>query len=363
MNQFMTPREGGYYQPAEWAFHQSCWLAWPSDSTLWKEDLEAAQQEFVALCAKIADIDPVTGLARGESLEILVPDPVSQSQAVTALRGLPVRFHSIPFGDIWLRDTAPLFLVKSLVNGEASGRASIATVKFKFNGWGGKYVLPFDDQVSEKISNAAGVKSFSFPWILEGGSIEVDGEGTCLTSQQCLLNKNRNADLSQSQVESGLCDALGVSKVLWLRDGLLNDHTDGHIDTIARFVAPGVVACMKSVDPSQDPNHAVMEEIAADLESFTDARGRRLKVVRIPSPGRVLSGDDRIMPASYLNFYIGNTTVVVPTYGSEQDENAVKAIAQLFPGRTTVGSSAIAILTGGGAFHCITQQQPGSTND
>lgn len=297
----------------------------------------------------IADIGP-DGNARGESLEILVPNATARIDAERALAGLPVRFHNIPFGDIWMRDIACIFLTDS--------HGAVANVRFKFNGWGGKYILPFDDAVSAKVAAAADMRGFEFPWILEGGSIEIDGEGTCLTTRQCLLNRNRNPGMNEAQIESGLKDALGIRKVLWLGDGLLNDHTDGHIDTLARFVAPGVVACMKASDPANDPNHAVFEEIAQTLAGFTDAQGRTLQVVRVPSPGKILDEEGEIMPASYMNFYIGNSTVVVPTYGSPFDEEAVQAIARLFPRHRTVGSSAFAILSGGGAFHCITQQQP-----
>jgi agmatine deiminase len=336
-----TPKAAGFSQPAEWAPHQSCWLAWPSHGDLWKEELLPAQKEFTALCKAIA---------QGEDLHILIPDDASEKAAKSALSGLSIRFHRIPFGDIWLRDTAPIFLT-----GPGS---QVATVRFKFNGWGEKYVLDHDEQVSTEIAQAADGPEFSFPWILEGGSVDVDGEGTCLTSRQCLLNKNRNSKMSQTEVETGLCEALGVSKILWLNDGLMNDHTDGHIDTIARFVAPGVVVCMKAADPKTDPNHKILEEIAHDLESFTDAKGRKLKVVRITSPGKILNEDGKVMPASYVNFYIGNAAVVVPTYGTAYDEIAVKEIAALFPTRKTIGSLAISILNGGGAFHCITQQQP-----
>jgi agmatine deiminase len=334
-------KNSGFFQPAEWTAHESCWLAWPSAANLWQEDLPKAQDEFTSLCKAIAE---------GEKLEILVPDAASQQQAEKALAGLSVRFHRIPFGDIWLRDTAPIFITHE------DGR--VASARFAFNGWGGKYVLPFDSDVSTKVAAQAAVPKFSFSWILEGGSVEVDGEGTCLTSRQCLLNENRNPGMNQASIEKALRDSLGVTKVLWLRDGLLNDHTDGHIDTIARYVAPGVVACMQATHPARDPNHKVYEEIATDLASFTDAKGRKLKVVRVPSPGEVLNEDGDVMPASFLNFYIGNKTVVVPVYGTPYDDAAVKAIAGLFPTRKTVGLPAIAILTGGGAFHCITQQQP-----
>jgi agmatine deiminase len=341
----------GFFQPAEWAPHESVWLAWPSHANLWEENLPAAQKEFTDLCKAITDVD-ASGKAKGESLHILVPNDAARTDAIKALSGLPVQFHAIPFGDIWLRDTAPIFLTN------AAGK--IAAGKFRFNCWGGKYALPFDDSVSEKISSALHQSSdlpvFAFPFVLEGGSVEVDGEGTCLTSKQCLLNPNRNPEMDQATVEAALCDSLGVQKVLWVNDGLLNDHTDGHIDTIARYVAPGVIACMIA-NTKDDPNFSVMEEIARDLESFIDAKGRKIKVVRVPSPGAVMD-EDRVMPASYLNFYIGNSTVVVPTYGTEYDDAAVAAISKIFPTRKTVGRSALAILSGGGAFHCITQQQP-----
>jgi agmatine deiminase len=345
-----SPKREDFFQPAEWAPHSACWLAWPSHAELWQENLPAAQAEFTALCKGIVNFD-ANGVAQGESLDILVPTPQAKAQAEKALAGLPVRFHDIPFGDIWLRDTAPIFLT------DASGK--LASAKFKFNGWGGKYALPHDDQVSTAIEKKSAMPHFTFPWVLEGGSIEVDGEGTCLTSEQCLLNPNRNPEMSKLDVEKALGEALGVSKVLWVKDGLLNDHTDGHIDTIARYVAPGMIACMEAADDS-DPNFAVLEQIANDLASFTDAKGRKIEVVRIPSPGAILNEDGEVMPASYLNFYIGNSTVIVPTYGSSQDDAAVAAIAKIFPTRKTIGSSAFAILSGGGAFHCITQQQPKS---
>jgi len=195
-------------------------------------------------------------------------------------------------------------------------------------------------------------------FVLEGGSIETDGQGTLLSTTTCLLNPNRNPGMDQRAIEAGLRDALAVEKVLWLDRGLLNDHTDGHVDTLARFVAPRVVLSMQAVGPD-DPNAEALDAAARDLASFTDARGHSLTVVRIPSPGRVLDEEGQIVAASYVNFYIGNSTVVVPVYGSPQDRLAVEAIAAWFPGRRTVGIPATAIVAGGGgAFHCITQQVP-----
>jgi agmatine deiminase len=325
------------------------WLAWPHDGELWQDQLVPAQREFVELCRAIADIDFVSGEPRGEQLAVLIPNLETQAQAEMALDGLPVRFFEIPVGDIWLRDTGPLFLKSE------DGR--YATVQFVFNGWGEKYQLPYDDQVAQQIAQVADLNMFQVPWVLEGGSVEVDGDGTCLTTEQCLLNENRNPGMTREQLELGLGETLGVKRVLWLRQGLLNDHTDGHIDTIARFVAPGVVVCMEA-HSADDPNREVLNEIARDLAQMIDARGRHLRVVRVPSPGRVLDDEGQVMPASYVNFYIGNSAVVVPTYGTPFDDAAVAMIATYFPGRRTMGVSARAILAGGGAFHCISQQQP-----
>lgn len=344
-----SPFQASFRQPAEWDLHESCWLAWPSHGDLWQENLEPAREEFTALCRAITGVDSTHADRPAEKLNILVPDAANLALAKQALKGLPVTFHEIPFGDIWLRDSAPIFV--------SDLEGHVASVSFGFNGWGKKYSLPHDSEVSGNVAKAAGLRKFAFPWILEGGSVEVDGEGTCLTTRQCLLNENRNPGMSQQELEAGLKESLGAEKVLWLGDGLLNDHTDGHIDTIARYVAPGRVVCMEAASDA-DPNRAVMEQIAKDLASFTDAQGRKLDVVRVPSPGKVVDDDGRVMPASYLNFYIANRTVVVPTYGMPNDGAAVKAIAKLFPNRQTIGSSAFAILSGGGAFHCITQQQP-----
>lgn len=350
-----SPLEAGYQLPAEWTPHDAVWLAWPSAADLWEDDLLAAQAEQAALCRAIGT---PWGDVRPERIELLVPDALREAEARAALSGLDVRFHRVPFGDIWLRDTAPLFVR------DREGR--VAPVVLRFNGWGGKYVLEHDDTVAERIAALAelsdpSARVFRSDFVLEGGSVEVDGDGTCLTTRQCLLNTNRNlvdgAPLRERDAEDRLKHTLGVEKVLWVDEGLLNDHTDGHIDTIVRFLAPGVVCCMAPFG-ADDPNRAVLDRIAAQLESMTDARGRKLEVVRIPSPGLVVDAEGEIMPASHVNFYVGNTCVVVPTYGTASATHAVEAIARWVHRRSTIGSEARAILTGGGAFHCITQQVP-----
>jgi agmatine deiminase len=342
-----TPAREGFHMPAEWERHELTWLAWPAASDLWLDHLALAQQSFVALCKAIADT--ASGRPPAEGLRVLVTDADAEAAARHSLDEVPVELVRLPYGDIWLRDTAPIFV--------RSSSGELGAVRFRFNGWGGKYVLPHDDAVADAMASLVTRRVFASDFVLEGGAIEVDGAGTCLTTRQCLLNPNRNPGFTEIAVESRLREALGVSTVLWLDEGLTNDHTDGHVDTLARFVAPGAVVCMEPAGPD-DPNRRVLEAVARALTSFVDAAGRRLRVIRIPSPGRVSDAEGALLPASYVNFYIATRTVLVPTYDAASDEAAVHAIGELFPGRRTQGIPARAILTGGGALHCITQQQP-----
>jgi len=222
-------------------------------------------------------------------------------------------------------------------------------ISFLNNGWGGKYDLEGDQDVAERLARSAGLSFAKFDWILEGGAIEGDGSGTVLTTEQCLLNPNRNS-LTREQAEQRLLEDLGFERVVWLGSGLMNDHTDGHIDNLARFVAPGRVAIPTAA--KDDPNDAVYKDAARRLASA------RLDVVTLPSPGRIADEDGEIVPASYMNFYIGNAVVVVPQYGAANDRNAVDVVQALFPDRIAIGLRADHILTGGGSFHCISQQVP-----
>ena len=335
--------------PAEWEPHRAVWTAWPADGDLWQENLAPAQAEFAALCRAIVAPAAKDWPLEPESLEVLVRDARAEAEAAAALAGLPVRFHRIPYGDIWLRDTAPCFV--------RSGDGEVAAACFRFNGWGGKYTFEDDTVLAHAVRQAGGFEAFDVPLVFEGGSLEVDGQGTAITTAQCLLNPNRNPDLSREQVEALLYHALGIDRLLWLGDGLLNDHTDGHVDTLVRFAGPGRVVCMEPRD-RDDPNRDALEAILRDLASMRDALGRSLDVVTLPSPGLVEGPEGEPMPASYANFYVSNTAVVVPVYGSRHDDEAVDVVASCFPGRRVVGSPARAILSGGGAFHCITQQEP-----
>jgi agmatine deiminase len=324
--------------PAEWSPHQAMWLGFPSHAELWEDDLEPAQAEVAALARALAGpgaerVKLMTGCADGEAAARRL---LGGDQGIEIVAGA--------FGDIWLRDTGPIF---------ASGQAQ----SFRFNGWGGKYALEHDDTVATQMATAAGAALTAHDFILEGGALDHDGEGTVLTTRQCLLNPNRNPGWTEAVAEAALAEALGVRTVLWLGDGLLNDHTDGHVDNLARFVAPGVVACPMAYGRA-DPNARAYDAAAEALAGMTDAAGRQLKVVRIPSPGWIDGPDGTCAPASHMNFLIANRAVIVPIYADLPGRYAVAALEQLFPERTVIGLPSIAILTGGGSFHCITQQEP-----
>jgi agmatine deiminase len=282
-------------------------------------------------------------------VRLLVAGEAAADSAARLLQGAAgVEIVHGDFGDIWLRDTGPLFVIDD---------EAVRAAGFRFNGWGGKYVLEGDETVSEQIAAASGARLVANPFVLEGGAIDHDGFGTVLTTRQCLLNPNRNPGWSQTQVEGALGSALGVRRTLWLGEGLLNDHTDGHVDNLARFVAPGVVACPVAFGRS-DPNAAIYDETARVLSSMTDARGAALQVMRIASPGFIDDGEGRPSPASHMNFVIANDAVICPIYDDHAGLFALEALKSLFPERQVLGLSSRAVLTGGGSFHCITQHEP-----
>ncbi len=330
------------HPPAEWAPHSAIWTAWPADEELWLDDLGPAQAEVAAMVRLLAADGP--GGRRGDRMKVLVNGPTAMLSA-EKLIGEHAELIDARYGDIWLRDTGPVFYSKN--------RCAL----FTFNGWGGKYVLDHDDTVGAFVAINAQADATRWDRVLEGGAVDCDGEGTILTTKECLLNPNRNPLMTPDQIRGLLGDALGGRAVIWIERGLINDHTDGHVDNIARFVAPGVVVCQAPAD-ADDPHAARLDEIANFLKTQRDARGRMLQVVRIPSPGRVEDEDGEVVPASHMNFIIGNATVVVPTYGTATAQAAVDALKPYFPGRNVVGSPSNHILTGGGSFHCITQQQP-----
>jgi agmatine deiminase len=322
--------------PAEWSPHRAIWVGFPSHVELWEDNLAPAQAEVAALARALAG-------PGGERVRLLVNGEAAATEAAR-LCGEGVEIVRGRFGDIWLRDTGPIF----------AGNIAAA---FRFNGWGGKYVLEGDETVAEQLAAAAGAPLARHDFVLEGGALDHDGEGTALTTRECLLNPNRNRAWTQTSAEAALREALGARKVIWLNDGLLNDHTDGHVDNLARFVAPGVVAIPVGFG-ADDPHARVYDAAARGLAGATDAAGRTLSVARIPSPGRVVGADGVSAPASHMNFIIANRAVIAPTYGGPSTRWALEGLEALFPGREVIGLPSRALLTGGGSFHCITQQEP-----
>lgn len=327
--------------PAEWEPHRAMWVGWPSHGELWDENLEPAQAEVEALVRALA------GPGR-EQVKLMVGKAEALDDARARFAGVDgVEVIDGRFGDIWLRDTGPIF-------GAASARAAA----FIFNGWGGKYELEHDDTVATQIGEQSGTPLDRNDFILEGGALDHDGQGTILTTRQCLLNPNRNAGWTEVKAEAALTQALGARKVLWLGDGLLNDHTDGHVDNLARFVAPGVVACPIAWGRN-DPNDDVYDAVARALSEMTDAEGQPIKVLRLPSPGFVPDEDERPVPASHMNFLIANGAVIVPTYGDDRAADlACQGLKTVYPDREIIPLPSMAILSGGGSFHCISQQEP-----
>jgi agmatine deiminase len=316
----------------EWAPHEAVWIGFPSDPELWLADLKPAEREVAAFAEAIHEG------GQGEVVRLVA---AHEDAAWVARELCPFAEVVVePFGDIWLRDTGPIVL--------GSGRERVV-MDFAFNGWGGKYELPGDEDIGARLARAANLPAERRDWILEGGAIDGDGSGTVLTTEQCLLNPNRNPGMDRAEIEERLRVDLGFERVVWLGDGLANDHTDGHVDNLARFVAPGRVAIPTAA--RDDPNAVVYKDAARRLAEA------KLDIVTLPSPGRV-ERDGDLIPASYMNFYIGNAAVIVPQYGAENDRAAVDVVQALFPDRRAVGLRADHVLTGGGSFHCISQQVP-----
>jgi agmatine deiminase len=326
-----------YFRPAEWRKNKTIWLAWPYDSSLWGKDLAPAQEEFVAL---------VLALKREEVVVIAPNEKQLEMVAARTMDHKKIVYKVMPYGDIWLRDTFPIFV-------KDQGDETAAVLP-QFNGWGQKYLFDDDLTLSKRAVEEAAVPFVSSPIVFEGGAIECDGEGTLLTTEQCLLNPNRNPSVDKKTIENEFALIFGATRTIWLKQGLKNDHTDGHIDTLARFIAPQTLAIMVPANKT-DPNFDVLLAIEDQLRSEVDAKGRKFNLVKLPSPGEIFHREGPLMPASYLNFLIGDETLIVPLYGARNDQEAV----EIFRNATdlkVVGLSAKAILSGGGAFHCISQE-------
>ena len=315
--------------PPEWAPQAWLWIGFPHDAEEWPEVLSSAQEQMAAFANAVAE--------SGQEVRLLVRDAANEARA-RSLVSAAVKLERREYGDVWLRDTGPLV------------RSDGTALRCQFNGWGGKYLMDGDQTIGRELARDAGLSVVESDWILEGGAIDGDGTGLAVTTEQCLLNPNRNPRLSREEIEARLARDLGLTRVLWLGDGLLNDHTDGHVDNLARFVGPNRLALPRATG-EDDPNGAVY----ADAKARAEACG--VEVVEIPSPGLITRGDF-VEPASYANFAITSNLVVVPTFGSPHDDDGVAAIAALFPDRATIGLPADAVLAGGGGFHCASQQMP-----
>jgi agmatine deiminase len=340
-----SPAARGFRMPAEWEPHAATWLSWPHKESSWP--------------GKVARIPPiwlemVRALVRGEDVHVLVnaAAPAAEVQDLMTRGGVSqarVHLHEVPTDDAWVRDHGPIF-----ITGADGARA---LVDWKYNAWGGKYPpWELDDQVPQAIAKLLGLPAFSPQMVLEGGSIDVDGRGTLLTTEACLLNPNRNPQLTRREIEQHLCDYLGARRILWLGDGIVGDDTDGHVDDLTRFVAPGVVVTVLEEDP-RDENFERLQDNYRRLQSMRDATDQTLQIVTLPMPEPV-SYEDTRLPASYANFYIGNAVVLAPMFGSRRDALALATLRALFPGREVVGINAVDLVWGLGAFHCVTQQQP-----
>jgi agmatine deiminase len=355
-----TPARDGFQMPGEFEAHAGCWMAWPERGDNWRLGAAPAQEAYAAVAEAIEVSEPVT---------MAVSD--AQFERCREALAPSIRVVEVSSDDAWMRDVGPTF-----VRGAGGVRRG---VDWHFNAWGGLdggLYVPWDrdERVARKVLEIEGCERYRAPIVLEGGAIHSDGEGTLLTTEQCLLNRNRNPELTRAQIEATLLEYLGAEKVIWLGEGVAGDETDGHIDNLACFVSPGVVLLTWTEDES-DPQHAISHDALARLSAATDARGRRLEVIPMPAPGPLaiaeaeaagvqarpgtiprLAGER--MAASYVNFYIASTRIVFPLLDERRDAAAAELLGDCFPGREIVGVSAREILLGGGNIHCITQQVP-----
>ena len=355
-----TPRADGFAMPAEWAHHSGTWLIWPERPDNWRLGGKPAQEAYAAVATAIAETEPVTM-------------GVSPAQYQNARRVLPphIRIVEIANNDSWVRDSGPTFV--------ADGKGGIRGVDWIFNAWGGLdggLYFPWDqdDLVAQKILEIERVDRYKAPLVLEGGSIHVDGEGTLLTTEECLLNPNRNPSMTKEEIEGHLESYLGIHRTIWLERGVHNDETSGHIDNIACFAKPGVVL-LSWTDDAGDPQYERSKDCLDRLSKAKDARGRTLEVVKLHQPDPLFetaeeaAGVDHVegsqpreaglrLAASYVNFYIANGAIVMPLLDPKRDGAASDVLAKVFPNRKVKGVPAREILLGGGNIHCITQQQP-----
>ncbi len=341
-----------YRMPAEWEPHTATWLTWPTNTITWPgKMLKEVEGIYLQM---------MRGLLAGEKVHLLVPDEKTGKKVLALLArqktsSANLVLHRVKAVDTWIRDYGPIFVKKD-------GKATDAFTKWTFNAWGGKYKdLARDNGVVNKLRYLKNFRRVDVPMVLEGGSIDMNGRGLCLTTEQCLLNPNRNPKLSKAQIEDRIRKNLGVKAFVWLKEGIEGDDTDGHVDDITRFVAPNTVLTVVESDP-KDKNHAILGENLEILKASRNLSGKKFDIVEFPMPGMVgvekgHSSSGRL-PASYANFYIGNKAVLLPVYSHKNDKAAARILQKLFPGRKVVPVECTALVYGLGSIHCVTQQEP-----
>lgn len=330
-----------YVMPAEWDKHSATWTSWPFDDELWFGLLEKVRSEFADLVHTISQFEPV---------HLLVRDQEALESAKQFLKDTPnVTFHSVPLDDVWFRDNGPIFVKNQ--NGH------LQAIKWEFNSWGQKFEWLKDNQAAYEAIKFLKSSFVKTNIVMEGGSLDVNGEGVALTTSLCLLSPMRNPNMTSQDIEACLKQHMGIEKLLWLDDGLEGDHTDGHIDTIVRFVDAKTIVYSMTDDVS-DPNHKTMADNYERLKTFTDCHGQPFRLVSLPLPKNRMELEGDRLPCTYANFYIGNGFVVVPQYDDPHDELALDILKGLFPSRQVIGLKSKYLICGGGSFHCVTQQQP-----
>jgi len=336
----MNPAELGFSMPPEWSQHLATLMEFPVREALWPEPFEDILEAYGDIVKKISRFEPVKLVVR--------PDMVEKAVEVC---GPDIEILQMEHNDSWMRDNGPTFV--------KNDRGEIAAINWKFNAWGEKYPYEMDDLVAPKVLEALGVPRFDVPIVLEGGSIHVDGEGTLITTEQCLLNKNRNPNLTKGEIEDVLKNNLNVKKIIWLKQGLYGDDTDGHVDNVACFARPGVILIQTSSDPS-NPNYETSKENLEILRNETDAKGRTFEIIQIEQPAEAYY-NDLLLTLSYINFYFVNGGIILPQFGgkyAETDKMAKEVLKSTFPDREIVTIDGLKIIRGGGNVHCLTQQIP-----
>lgn len=341
-----TPKELGYYFPAEFERHDSTWLSWPHKEASWPGKIETIYPAYSAFVKTVAKSECVNINIANEAMKVTASEHLDKAGANLS----NIRFHQNPTNDAWCRDHGPAFLVNRKEKKKA-------IVDWGYNAWGEKYPpYDLDDVIPTRIGNDMGIQVFSPGIVMEGGSVDFNGAGAVLTTTSCLLNKNRNPHLSQKQIEEYLAAYYGVDEVLWLGDGIVGDDTDGHIDDITRFVNADTVVTV--VEPNAtDENHHPLEENLKALKKMKLAGGKSLNIIELPMPDPVIYQDQRL-PASYANFYICNGSIVVPTFRCKKDHQALMILEKAFPAHEVVGIDSVDIIWGLGSFHCLSQQEP-----